>query len=94
MQTTAKMKKRWLTENEVAALIRRSVSSLRRDRMLGIGLPYCKWPGQRLIRYDEEAVFEFMDRHTVHPRHHAAGSPKTMKEAKDESLGRKGVMSS
>jgi hypothetical protein len=46
-----------LTENAVAQLIRRSVSTLRRDRIAGTGIPFVKIGRQ--VRYRESDVAAF-----------------------------------
>lgn len=54
------MKKPFLNEKEVAALTGRAVSTLRNERHLRRGLPYCK-VSRRTIRYRIQDVMGFME---------------------------------
>src|SRR5690348_3636281 len=45
-------------ERELARIIGRSIGSLRRDRMLGIGIPFIRLG--KLIRYDPRDVREYL----------------------------------
>jgi hypothetical protein len=49
-----------LNEHEYSRLVGRSMASVRRDRMLGIGCPYVKVGA--LVRYSPEDVREFIRR--------------------------------
>jgi len=49
-----------LNEHEVARLTRRSVSSLRRDRLLGVGIPFVKY--RALVRYEPRDVRDYLER--------------------------------
>jgi len=51
---------RLLNEFEVARLTGRSVSSLRRDRLIGVGITYIKCGA--LVRYDPRDVREYLER--------------------------------
>lgn len=52
-----------LTEKQVAEMLGVSVSKLRRDRWLNIGIPYTKW--NRSVRYMENDVQAAIDRNRV-----------------------------
>lgn len=56
----------YLTEQEAADLIKRSVSTLRKDRHYGRGLPYIKNCGQ--ILYIRHIVDEYLLKKLVMPR--------------------------
>jgi hypothetical protein len=60
-----------LDEYQLAAILRRSVASLRRDRLLKTGCPYVKCGV--LCRYKVSDVAEFIERNT-HRGTHAAES--------------------
>lgn len=53
-------KRPYLNEKEVAALTGRSVHTLRNERHLRRGIPYCKI-SIRSIRYRNQDVSEFME---------------------------------
>ena len=53
-----------LTEHEYARLTKRSVASVRRDRMLGQGCPYVKLGA--LVRYRPEDVRTHLERSLQH----------------------------
>jgi hypothetical protein len=55
----------FLTEGEVARLIRRGLSTLRNDRSLGRGVPYVKLG--RSVRYAAADVQAYMDSHRIAP---------------------------
>ena len=57
------LKKNYLTEVQVALMIKRAVQTLRNDRFLRRGLPYVKFG--RSVRYDEADVVEFMQNRKV-----------------------------
>lgn len=50
-----------LSEKEVAALLKCSVSALQKNRLKGNGLPYYKMG--RSVRYSEESVLEYLKKH-------------------------------
>ena len=49
-----------LNEHDVARITGRSVASLRRDRLLGIGIPHIKLTS--LVRYDPRDIRAHLDR--------------------------------
>lgn len=49
----------WMNEQQVAELTGRALSTLRNERHLGRGIPYCKIG--RSIRYASDDVDSFMD---------------------------------
>jgi predicted DNA-binding transcriptional regulator AlpA len=57
------MTERYLRENQVAELLGRGLSTLRRDRMEGRGIPYIKMARQ--VRYRASDVERFVERHLV-----------------------------
>ena len=62
---------RCITEHEVADLIGRSVSSLRRDRCYGQGIPFIKFKeGSGAVRYRMSDVIAWLDSHTVQVSRH------------------------
>lgn len=52
-----------LTEKQVAEMLGVSVSKLRRDRWLNIGIPYTKW--NRSVRYMEDDVQATIEQNRV-----------------------------
>ncbi|MDR3045461.1 MAG: helix-turn-helix domain-containing protein [Desulfovibrio sp.] len=56
----------WLTEREVAAITRISLSTLRAHRFIGRGIPYSKLG--RAVRYSAAEVQSYMAAHQVKPR--------------------------
>ena len=54
-----------LTESELALLIKRSVASVRRDRLLGQGCTYVKLGA--LVRYRREDVSDYVERNLRKP---------------------------
>jgi len=54
---------KYLNEREVAELTSRSLSTLRNERSLGLGIPYSKVG--RSVRYSLADVVEFMEAHKV-----------------------------
>jgi hypothetical protein len=61
-----------LTEQEYARITRRSVASVRRDRLLSQGCPYVKLGA--LVRYRPGDVRAYLERSLRHTR--ATGQPK------------------
>ncbi|NCD41913.1 MAG: DNA-binding protein [Bacteroidia bacterium] len=55
----------WLTEKEVAALTRLSLSTLRSHRFAGKGLPYAKLG--RMVRYSASEVERYMESRQIYP---------------------------
>lgn len=55
----------WLTEKEVAALTRLSLSTLRAHRFAGRGLPYAKLG--RMVRYSASEVERYMEARQIFP---------------------------
>ena len=53
----------WLTETEVADMLRVSLSKLRTDRLKSRGISYVKFG--RLVRYAVDDVREFMDANKI-----------------------------
>ena len=49
-----------ITEKELHRLIGRSLSSIRKDRMRGIGIPFIKWPSGQVL-YDLRDVTAYVD---------------------------------
>ncbi|MBF0482645.1 MAG: helix-turn-helix domain-containing protein [Desulfovibrionaceae bacterium] len=64
------VEKKYLNEKEVADLTGISMSTLRRDRFLGQGIPYCKLG--RSVRYNMADVLTYMESHKVNPGQAAA----------------------
>lgn len=56
---------RYMTEQEVADLVKRSLSSLRNDRHLRRGLPYTKYG--KSVRYRLSDVLDFMEARRCDP---------------------------
>jgi len=56
----------WLTEKEVAALTRLSLSTLRAHRFAGRGLPYAKLG--RMVRYSATEIERYLASRQVFPR--------------------------
>ncbi|HBW17180.1 MAG TPA: transcriptional regulator [Desulfovibrio sp.] len=56
----------WLTEKEVAAITRISLSTLRAHRFIGRGIPYSKLG--RAVRYSAAEVQNYMVAHQIKPR--------------------------
>lgn len=56
----------WLTEKEVAAITRISISTLRAHRFNGRGIPYAKLG--RSVRYSAAEVQKYMSDHQIYPR--------------------------
>lgn len=55
--------KKLLTEKEVSRRFGISCSTLQKHRFKGIGIPYVKFG--RLVRYDIDDLYEFMNQHKV-----------------------------
>ena len=55
----------WLTEKEVAAITRLSLSTLRAHRFAGRGIPYAKIG--RSVRYSATEVQRYMTEHQIVP---------------------------
>ncbi len=55
----------WLTEKEVAALTRLSLSTLGSHRFAGKGLPYAKLG--RMVRYSASEVERYMESRQIYP---------------------------
>jgi hypothetical protein len=53
----------WLTEQDVARITKRALSTLRNERHLGRGIPYCKIG--KSIRYASDDVDSFMNGHRI-----------------------------
>jgi len=58
--------KRYLNEKEVSMRIRRSLSALRKDRFMGVGIPYIKLG--RSVLYIEEEVDTYMQDRKIKTR--------------------------
>jgi len=54
---------RYVDEREVSRITGRSLQTLRNDRFLRRGIPYCKIG--RSVRYNSEEVLRFMEAHKV-----------------------------
>lgn len=54
----------YLTEEEVSKMTRRAVSTLRNERVKGVGIPFYKVG--RSVRYAHGDVFAFMSARKVH----------------------------
>jgi len=57
------MFKKLLTETEASKLLNVSLSKLRRDRSLGIGLPFTRIG--RTVRYSEDDITDYLKKNTV-----------------------------
>lgn len=57
---------KYLTEDQVSALIGRAPQTLRNDRFNRRGLPYVKWTNGQ-IRYLLSDVTSFMEQHRIDP---------------------------
>jgi hypothetical protein len=58
-------KHEYLTEGQVALMIKRAVQTLRNDRYLRRGLPYVKFG--KSVRYSATDVENFMNSHKINP---------------------------
>jgi len=54
---------KYLTEQQVAKITSRALSTLRNERSKGLGIPYIKLG--RSVRYDLQDVIEFMEAHKI-----------------------------
>jgi len=61
---------KYLNEKAVADLTGISTGTLRRDRFMGQGIPYCKLG--RSVRYNMADVLTYMESHKVNPGQAAA----------------------
>ena len=55
---------RYLTEKEVAKITGFALSSLRNQRSIGVGIPYCKVG--RSVRYSYEDVIDHLESRKIH----------------------------
>jgi hypothetical protein len=62
-----------ITEKELHRLIGRSLSSIRKDRMKGIGVPFIKWPSGQVF-YDLRDISAYVDAHRQHSTSETWGS--------------------
>jgi len=53
----------YLNETEVSKMTGIALSTLRNQRFMGQGIPYCKL--NRSVRYSFEDVVQFMERHKI-----------------------------
>ena len=53
----------YVTEKEVSRITGRGVQTLRNDRHLGRGIPYCKIG--RSVRYKLDDVYDFMEQRRI-----------------------------
>jgi hypothetical protein len=63
LQKVMEQDDRWVSEKELAPLIGRGMSTIRKDRMFGRGVPFVKIGGS--IRYRLSDVVKFMEAHTL-----------------------------
>jgi len=59
---------RWIDEKEVSRITGIAIQTLRNWRCQGIGFPYSKGPGGRIVRYLLDDVVRVMSEGKINPR--------------------------